>query len=222
MKEKLKQLAIRLRIEERKSLNEIQKIVKVPKPTVYYWLKKFPLSKEEKTSRTIQRNKTKKPKKYKVKQNRYKDETLKSKHYPILEIEKQRFGKIDGAKKGDLSEAMVCFLLRLHNFEIYTAISNGAKVDFIVRNLRKPQKLIRIQVKTARMRKGYNKPVVPLMCGNNKDKKYTKNDFDVIIAYNLFLDECYIFTYDEIKNKKTYAPVTPDSINAWDKLQKIS
>jgi len=50
---KIRQEAIRLRVEERKSVPEIKTLLNLPKRTVAWWLEKYPLTKKELKEREV-------------------------------------------------------------------------------------------------------------------------------------------------------------------------
>jgi len=194
---KLKQEAIRLRVEDRLSYNEINKKLNVSKSTLSNWLKDKPLALEERLTK-----KRKRP---------YKDRGVESKWHKIAKKK-----PLDRNQKGRLAEAAVLFRLVLEGFAVFGSPFDGEKADWIA-CVPDSNKTHKIQVRLTKHTKGL--PCITLNCvRNNKESRLKQEDFDFIVGYNLYNDTAYVFSYDEIKHLKTSVAIQKKAAEAWHKM----
>lgn len=117
-KPELSREAIRLRIEERMSLNEIADVTGASKGSLSGWLKPYPLTDEERRERQKVAKRYVAPKK---------DRGEVSKYYEAVagrELTRQ--------EKAKIAESAVAFRLALHGFHIYGSMYDGDKADWVV------------------------------------------------------------------------------------------
>ncbi len=198
-KPELKAEAVRLRIEERLSLDAIGKKLGVSQGSCSLWLRDFPLTKEEiaeRNSRPKRRNSDGFHPAKKVLGDA-------SKHYRQI---------VDNNQKGRVAETAIAFRLALQGWEFYKA--EGSKFDFVVNT----GKLVTVQVKWTSARK-YGLPTARLKRSNGRhsSRSYVEGDFDFLVAYNLYADTAYVFSMDEVIGKQETA-IRPDAAERWDKL----
>jgi len=203
--------AIRLRIEGRKSNQEISKILKCPKTTVHYWLKKLPLTKEELSQMSSERIK-RLHKEGKIKSHK-KDRGTESKFFGIVKDE-----KLTRARKAKIAEAAILFRLVLHGFDVYSSIFDGDRIDFIINYKGRIKK---IQVKSVQEGSKSVLPHIPLvstsggLCHGIYSYRYKEEDFDFIVGYDLLTDKAYIFSFDETKHLKSSITIRDDAEENW-------
>ena len=198
----IRQEAIRLRTELRLSLDKVADLTGVSKGTCSYWLRDFPLTKEEVAERNRQ------PKVRKDGQpNSKKLWGEPSKHY--------RSGITDKNQKGRIAEYAVAFRLALRGLEFYKSSDNG-ELDFIV-NVRR---LWKVQVKWAKLTGKYGLPSARLTRsdGRGKQRKYALGDFDFLAVYNLYDDTVYVFPADMVIGKVEVA-IAPEYAERWEQLE---
>ena len=198
IKQPVKEEVVRLRTEERLSIDEIVSRTGVSKGTVSLLLRPFSLSQEEVSTRFRERGPN-------LKTKQHWEEP--SKHFRAIK---------DNNQKGRVAEAAVAFRLALLGLDYYKADVSYANSDFLV-DL--DGNILRIQVKWARIIPNTGLPFSPLRRsdGRHATKNYLPNDFDVLVIYNLFNDTAYVFSGDEVANRVSVT-VKPDCAEAWDKL----
>jgi len=205
MYSKIKNEAIKFRVEGKKSLKEISKILRISKSTASLWLRNYKLPSNELHRRICLAAKKASKTKNKIKRERIEKEKAEGSKFFTA------FKKNGLLKKrewiGKLSEAAVIFRLILNGFEIYSSIFDCDKIDFIIRKGREG-KLIRLQAKTVRrVKRGWGKGegFIPLICqkGHYGRRKIGEKDFDFIVGYDLFSDSCYVFNKNQIRKNKT-------------------
>jgi len=198
-KPELKSEAIRLRVEERLSLETIRKRLGVSQGSCSLWLRGFPLTKEE----IAERNSGPKPRGEKS-----------SNYKPRGEISKFYREILDNNQKGRIAEAAISFRLPLQGWEAYRA--DGARYDFVVGI---NGKLKTLQVRWARLTRKTGLPFAKLTRSNGRggSKLFTVGDFDFVAVYNLYNDIAYVFAADEVIGKYEVI-VKTEAEERWDKL----
>lgn len=193
--------AVRLRVEERKSLNEIHAITGLSKGSLSAWLRPYPLTPEEKEARHTG----------KVCPSRRENRGEMSE---LCKMAENR--EFSTSEKGAIAENAVRLRLMINGFEIYEPI---AKVDFIVLNPL-TDRVSKIQVKWAAPQKE-GLPIMRIMCSNGRGKSrlYQRGEFDFLVGYNLYSDTAYVFSYDEVEGMRSIS-VREDAKERWDKLLK--
>jgi hypothetical protein len=203
-KPELKAECIRLRLEETKSFLDIIAITGVSKGSLSVWLKPYPLPDfiVKERQKAIVRYCT--PKK-----NRGEESA-------VHQMTKTR--NLDANQKSKVSELAVALRMAAMGFEVFGAVSDGTKADWVVL-IPSTNKVWKIQVKLTR--KGpHGLPYTPLRCSQSS-KKYAKGEFDFIVGYDLFTDTAYVWSWDEIGHLTTTITVCPDAMERWDKLEVL-
>jgi predicted transcriptional regulator len=120
--------------------------------------------------------------------------------------------------KGSIAESAIIYRLLIHNFPVYSSIFNGHKIDVIACN--RIGKLIKIQVKCIKITPDSVTPLVPVQCmqGRYTFTTYDNKDMDFLVGYDLLNDVAYVFSWDEVKSKKTHISATVESKENWGKL----
>lgn len=205
-KHALKAEAIRLRLEERLSLREIEVVTGAARGSLSLWLKPFPLTLEEKQARS------KVARRYVPPRKSHGEE---SKHSRVVV-----WRDLTPYHKGRIAEAAVLFRLALHNFNTFSSFFDGDKADWLV-EVPETGKVLKLQVRCVNATNKYGLPNVLLTCadGHNKRRRYQQGEFDFIIGYYLFNDTAYVFSFDEVAQHKTYVSVTEKHAERWDKLR---
>lgn len=204
-KPELKLEALRLRKEERLSLREIEEITGASKGSLSKWLKPYPLTKQEKKERQKNRDRA----------HLRKDRGQKS---GLHQMAKGRsYTRTDKAK---ISEAAVLLRLVLHQIAVFGSPFDGDRADWVA--LTPHDRLLKIQVKWAKTTGLHGLPYITLThtAGGRKSVRYTKEDFDFIVGYDLFTDTAYVFSYEETATLKRTVSVRKSAAEAWHKLLK--
>lgn len=202
----LKAEAIRLRVKERLSLREIAIITGAAKGSLSGWLRPYPLTDEEKKTRS------KTAKRYVPPKKSHGEE---SKHHQAIVSQ-----NLTNRRKGRIAEAAILFRLALHGFDVYTAAFDGDKVDCVV-HIPESGKIVKLQVRCVHSPSKHGLPVIRLKCveGHNKRRKYSAEEFDFIVGYYLFNDTAYVFSFDEVSKHQTYISISEKYSESWDKLR---
>lgn len=183
-----KREAIRLRVEERLSLNEIAKQTGIAKSTLSLFLKDYPLSDDELHERRARGFNN-------LNKNRVKYNPVQSKFMAWIK------GKsLSTDKKGQIAEAAVLLRLRFLDFQVFTTPENS-RTDFVV-SRSDLTKLVRLQVKWAR-RDDFGRPAVKLTTGEGKTiRLVTKETCDFVIGYDLETDTAFVMPIQICEGKK--------------------
>jgi hypothetical protein len=201
----LKAEAIRLRVEERRSLREIETITGSARSSLSAWLKPYPLTEEEKKARSKTAKRYVPPKK---------SHGIESKHYQSVVWQ-----TLTNQQKGRIAEAAVLFRLFLHGFEVYDPIADGDKADWVV-EVSESGSIYKIQVRCVTTPWKHGLPGINLRCaqGHNKLRRYAKGEFDFIVGYYLFNDTAYVYSFDEVAQHKAFIAISEEHAERWDKL----
>lgn len=202
----LKAEAIRLRVEERRSLREIERLTKTARSSLSLWLRPFPLTEEERKARS------KAVRRYVAPKKSHGEE---SKHHRAVAV-----ANLPRQQKGQIAEAAVLFRLFLHGFAAYKSPFDGDKTDFMV-EVPETGKRLKLQVRWVTTPTGHGLPGVLLTCaeGHHKRRRYRPGEFDFIVGYYLFNDTAYVFSFDEVTHIKTRVTVSDQYAERWDKLR---
>lgn len=202
----LREEAVRLRVEERRSNKEICAKLKVSAGTMSLWLKEHPLAPEEKQSRWKEKMEggARRPRG----PQKIKDIASPSKHYEVV-----KDCALTNAHKMAISESAVLFRLALHGYAASTPVFEGVKIDWLVK-VPTTGRIIQIQVKTVR------KGSISLRCANGRGKlrRYMEGEFDVIVGYDLFRDTAYVYLAQEVMHLGYVATASQEAAERWDKL----
>ncbi len=204
-KPELQAEAIRLRVEERLSLRQIAGIVGVSKGSLSAWLKPYPLTEEERKGRNNITGLLQTPKKDRGQASKF--------HRAIVGRNLTR------QQKGKIAESAVLFRLALHGFNAFGSMFDGDKPDWLV-EVPETGKTYRIQVRWVKeSTKGL--PTVKLLCadGHKGTRRYSADEFDFIVGYDLFTDTAYVYSAAEVAHLRTFVSIGNDAAECWDKLR---
>jgi len=191
---------LRLRVEERLSLNEIHVRTGAPKGTLSGWLREHPLTEDERRSKINSRGSRWVPKK-----NRGEESVL----------HQMAQGRVlSHSQKGKIAEAAVLIRLLIHGFNPFTSIFDGDLTDWLT-EIPSTGKVWKIQVKLAVP--DANDKGLPSIRLKHDAGKYKRGDFDFIAVYDLFTDTCYVWSWDEVV-ERAWLTIKEDARERWDKL----
>jgi len=195
---------VKLRVEGRLSLNEIKEETGVSKSTLSVLLSDHPLTKEEKKKK-ISKGQT-------SRDHKKKDRGKKSKFANVAV-------DLNNTQKGKIAEAAILFRLLLRKFEVYGSVFDGDRLDWVILHP-ESKKISKLQVRWAESSK-YGLPNISLRRGDGHSGKvrYSENEFDFIVAYDLYSDTAYVFSWDEAKKNKTTITVKRENAERWDKIK---
>jgi hypothetical protein len=203
-KPELAQEAIRLRIEERRSLREIAEITGASKGSLSGWLKSYPLTQEERTARQKMARRYITPKK---------DRGEVSKFFHA--VAGRGLTRLEKAK---IAESAVAFRLLLHGFHLYGSMFDGDKADWVVQ-APGTKKIYTIQVRWVGLG-GHGLPFINLKCteGHHAQRRYAEGEFDFIVGYDLYSDTAFVYSAAEIAHLKATVTICSTHAERWDKL----
>ena len=184
------------------SLAQIAVQLGAKKGTVGYWVKDISLTPEQKSRLLSRPNSYHAPKKPRGEQSK-------------LWILSQ--GRLSKEGKARVAEAAVLLRAVVLDLRVYGATFDGDKTDWLVQV--PSGKLAKIQVKATRQLK-YGLPVVGLRCssGHNGKRRYCDGEFDFIVGYDLYTDIAYVYSADEVTNKKNVVTTSPEFAEQWQKV----
>jgi transposase-like protein len=203
-KPELKLEAVRLRVQERKSFDEILKLIPVSRGILSLWLKSYPLSTAE------------------LKERKGKVDTSHPKPRGV-ESDLSKLVKSIGVEqsttwKGRVSEAAVLLRLVTRGFDVLRPVFEGDCVDWFVRL--PSRSIVKLQVKWTQLGT-YGLPFASLEKTSNgskpKRKKYPDGAIDFVVGYDLFTDTAYVWSWSEVKGHSAIT-INPDAAERWDKL----
>jgi hypothetical protein len=200
----LKKECIRLRLEERLSLREIEAKTGASKGSLSSWLREFPLTHDEKKARRVGPPVPQK-----------KDRGEESEIHRIV-----RVSKLNGVQVAKVSETAVMLRMLVRGFNVFGSMFDGEKADWVVEIY--SGKIFKVQVKTAKQGK-HGLPSVELTHGNSSrlgSQRYVEGDFDFIVGYDIFTDTAYVWSWNEVAHLKTAVSVSENSRENWDKFRR--
>lgn len=204
MSERAKE-AIRLRVEERRSSNEIAEITGVSKGSLSGWLKPYPLTEEEQRARQKAAKRYIAPKKDRGEVSKF-----------FLAVAGKELTRLEKAK---IAESAVVFRLALHGYHIYGSMYDGDKPDWIA-EVPETGKFHKIQVRWTRTGQ-HGLPYINLKCtvGHGVQQRYAEGDFDFIVGYDLYTDTAFVYSAAEVASLKATLTMSSDHAERWDKLR---
>lgn len=205
-KPELRAEAIRLRVEERRSLNEIAALTGAAKSSLSIWLRPYPLTADEKRCRLNTSGLIVNPRK---------DRGHESKFHQRVDT-----SRLSRHQKGKIAEAAVLFRLVLEEFTVFGSMFDGDKADWFV-EVPGIRKRLKIQVKWVK-HMSHGLPVIRLLCyqGHYTQRTYIEEECDFLVGYDLFSDTAYVYSYAEIAHLKTGISISPEHAERWDKLRR--
>jgi hypothetical protein len=201
----LSQEAIRLRVEERRSLREIAAITGASKSSLSVWLRPFPLTDEELRERRKTADRYAAPRKDRGEESKF------FRDVAGRELTRQQKAKI--------AEAAVLFRMVLQGFVTFGSVFDGDKADWMV-EVPETGKIHKIQVRWVREGQ-HGMPLLGLHCsvGHSTRSRYAEGDFDFIVGYDLYSDTAFVYSAEEVSRLKAAVSVSRDHAERWDKLR---
>jgi transposase-like protein len=201
-KKKEKEEAIRLRVEHRLSLEVISKQLGVSQSSCSLWLRGYPLSEQEKSTR--------KPPSTKGIARKIRGDRSKFSNV----VDGQELTK---SRKGRIAESAILFRLALHGLTPYGSPFDGDKTDWVVENAQ--GRTMKVQVRWAReARKGLPFISLRISDGRHNTRRDTENEFDFIVAYDLYTDTAYVFNQEDVRNNTALIAVSEERAEKWQQL----
>jgi hypothetical protein len=202
----LQEEAVRLRVEERKSLKEIQALLGVSLGSLSPWLKPYPLTDAEIRQRHTLKN-----------QARIGTTCARTRD---VRGEPSRFWSVaqglSSQQMARLGEAAIQFRLTLHGFRSFRSSFDGDRVDFLVLE---GANALRIQVKCVHASpKGLPSISLCRTKGHNVRVRYMPDEIDFIVGYWAYNDTAYVYSLSEL-GQSVAKVVTADGAERWDKLR---
>lgn len=187
--------AIRLRVDERLSLREIQRKTGASKSVISLWLRPYARTAQEKKRKPLDRS-----------------GAQQSKYHAALA------GRVaTRAEKARIAEAAVLFRLVLHGFDVAKPAFDGARADWIATSTAY-RRSVRLQVKTLhRLRSG---TLLLSLRYNARRNRYSKKEIDFIVGYDLYSDTAYVMSMRDVAGRKSAIGVQECAAERWDKLKK--
>lgn len=202
-KTELRDECVRMRIEDRLSLRDIQNRTGASKGSLSTWLRHIPLTKEEMASRKVAPPIPKK-------KNRGEESEI----HQIV-----RDSHLNGVQVAKVSETAVMLRMLARGFNVFGSVFDGEKADWIVET--SSGKMVKIQVKTA-VNASSGLPIISLSHGINSRlgrRRYLRGDFDFIVGYDLFTDTAYVWSWNELEELKATVSICEEAKERWDKLR---
>lgn len=190
--------AVRLRVEERRSLSEISALTTLPQATVYSLVRQFPLSEQERTAR--RRGPPKKPR------------GQESKFQRMVGAR-----KLDRSEKGRIAEAAALYRLTLFGLRAFSSVFDGDRIDWLVETPR--GKTVRIQVRWAK-NKRHGLPTLNLKCSNGRGRyrRLSCEEFDFLVGYDLYSDTAFVYSANELSGNQSTVSVSEPFAEKWEKV----
>ena len=200
--------AIRLRVEERQSLTEIQRQLGVSKGSLSQWLQPYPLDADElQQRRRANATRTAEARRLKAGSGE-----------PSAWYKVAAAGPLSSEQKGMIAEAAVLFRLTLHGFTPLRPVFEGNKADWLVPV---EGRTVKLQVKWTR-RTGQGQPFVQARRSTRHGwRLYDQSDFDFLVGYDLFLDTAFVYSWEDLRGRGQTS-VQPEFAEAWDKLRVVA
>jgi hypothetical protein len=190
---------IRLRVEERLSIEAVRRLTGLSKGSVSKILKPYPLTKQEVQNRNSQSPWNKGVEKYDHDESYW---------------HQMATGRgLDANGRSKVAEAAVLFRMCVNGISVWGSPFDGEKADWLAQT---DKGIFKIQVKTTTKLK-HGMPVVRIL-SSSKKKRYLEGDFDFLIGYDLYADVAYVWAWDELTDYKTCVTISKESAERWDKI----
>lgn len=209
----LEQQAIHMRTIERLSEPQIVKKLGIGKNTIREYLREIPLSKDEIKQKIvegmIEAGSAFEDSEGNVVFNKRSDRGESSKAFSLVR------GELTKRRKGQIAESAIRWKLSAHDLDGYFSDYDTAELDGIVVSSR-TGKTSKIQIRYAKeSRKGL--PSASLVRSSDK-VKYSKENCDFLIAYDLYQDKAYIYPIEELEQFSSFVSICPQSEERWELL----
>lgn len=194
----MKAEAIRLRTEERLSLDEILVQLAPARSTVAGWIRPFPLNQEEQHRRLVNNGQVKGRGAWSP---------------PESELSRNFAGNLRRHNKAKVAEAAVLLRFLLLGCSVYGSPFDGDKADWVVESR---GRFWRVQVKWA-IKNRTGAPSIKLVCSNGrrKSRPYQEGELDLAVAYDLHTDAAYVWPWEQIAGRQSLS-CTEDARERWD------
>lgn len=208
----LKSECIRLRVEERLSLKDIQKRTGVSRGTCSSWLSSFPLTQEE---RRASRNRSRRE------EGLRRRKPIAPKSPLSLLASRHQKGALKPAVKAKIAEAAVALRLALLGLSPLVPAFGTVHADYVVEL--PDGRMAKIQVKWAGSGRvngsatGLPYATIRRTHGHSRRARYKPGEFDFFCVYCLHSDCVYVWSAKEVRDR-TSITVHPDAAERWDKL----
>lgn len=201
----LRAKAIGLRVEERLGTKEIGRRTGVPLSTLHYWLRPFPLTKEERSAIISASPRYVAPKK-----------TLPGRPEDRMEFD----GKANSRIYGRAGEYLVAHRLLMLGAIVMRPDIDGDKVDLYAR-LEGSDRVVFIQVrKTSSPPSRSGLPTVSLRrSSGGKSQRLGFADFHILVGWCPDNSRCYVFDADEVARHGNSVTVCEEAEEAWWKVE---
>lgn len=194
---------MRLRIHGRLGAAEIGRRTGVPKSVLHYWLKKHPLTAEEKSAMLSAAPRHRTPKKKLPSEG------------GICELAEG----LSTLSRGSVAENFVKYDIARHGLRIMNPDGDGDVVDMYVR---RPggQRVAFLQVRmTSKPPARNGLPTISLRrYRNGKANNFKRGDFHFIVGFCPTNRECYVYSYDEVSHLRNSVTISDDAAGAWAKV----
>ena len=206
---------IQLRVQDRMSYLEIEQLTGVKKGTLSTILKAYPLTAAEVYSRT--RHQVLFPKEghtHNKKVTAILDEGNKANSLVTLLAGKT----LTRENKGRVAEAAILLRLAILGIPVYSSPFDNEKDDWLVKT--PSGRYLSLQVRWVTWYK-QGAPTIRLtrtMTTGTRVICQRLTEYDIIIGYDIITDSAYVFTKEEVLDRKTSKAITSASREAWHKL----
>lgn len=199
----LQQQAIRLRVEERLSIGEIQARTGASKGSLSTWLRPYPLTKEERAERW--------------------DPSHLKRHAPWSTTQRSRLyeampSDLSTLQKAKISEAAVLLRCVARGWNVYGSPFDGDSADWIVEG--RDQGIKRVQVRTCYRSARGGSPAISLTttAGGLPHRRLPTGHFDFLVGYDLPTDTAFVYSEAEVAHLRKTVSVSQDAVEAFHKF----
>jgi len=212
--EAVRERAIQLRTQEHMGLANIATTLGIAKGTASLWLQDHPLPAEVLAARRSANGKASSGRRKACDSPHVREITAR-----FREVAASR--SYTTSQMGAIAETAALLRLHTHQFEVFRPTRDGSKVDLVV--LDPPTgRTMKVQVKCAKQSRS-GLPVVSLLCGmgSRKFRRYTVEEFDFIVGYDITTDTCFVWSFDEVSHLNSSITITPEAAERWDKFIEV-
>lgn len=197
---------VRLRLDEGLSLRQIHERTGAAQGSLSAWLRNHPLSADEVRKRQADaaRHRAAFNKKPRGEESNF--------HRMVSDRD------ISKARKAKIAESAVLFRLALFGLDPFGSVFDGDKTDWLV-EVPLTGKVVKVQVRWARSGKS-GLPAIRLLCSNGRkaSRRFKKGEFDFIVAYDLYTDTAYVWSWDEVAGNRNSVTISDSYAERWEKL----
>jgi hypothetical protein len=195
----LREECVRLRVSQRLSIRDIQRITGASRGSISLWLRPYPLSEDE-----VDRRRIPPPRRLR------KDRGSPSELYNVASTYDH-----SSSRRGKIAEAAVMLRLLVRGYDVYGSQFDGDTFDWVVST--PSGSLVKLQVKNVSEAAEHGLPMVSLR-RKQCSERYQKGSFDFLVGFDLFTDTCYVWSYEETEHLATTVTIAEHAAERWDKL----